>query len=178
MDAQMSLSGFESPCAQEEQYIKHILPELKAAVEAQNIDGGLINVNYGDNYTSVLLSNFTVFRIKLRGKKYHVTVPALFIDMIPESLPQEKLKSEGKYRRILINESNPVHSDITKRFLIAIIQETVNRYPKDYDCCSRYIECSDSKVCTHPDKAFALGCGYRKILNSGRIFFGQNRNID
>ena len=27
------------------------------------------------------------------------------------------------------------------------------------------------------DKAFALGCGYRKILSSGRIFYGNNRNI-
>ncbi|MEL7657915.1 MAG: hypothetical protein AAGU75_18635 [Bacillota bacterium] len=178
MDDQMSLHGFEPPHTPENQYINKLLPSLCSAVEAQNIDGGLITVYNGQSYTSVSLSNFTIFRLKLRGKKHYITIPSLFIDLVPSSLPQETLKSEGNYRRILITEENPIESDTVKNFLITIAQETVSRYPKEYDCCSRFLECSDHKSCIHPDKVLALSCGYRKILNSGRIFYGQNRNID
>lgn len=30
----------------------------------------------------------------------------------------------------------------------------------------------------HPGKAVALECGYRKILASGRVFYGERRNVD
>ena len=38
--------------------------------------------------------------------------------------------------------------------------------------------CSDEKQCVHPDPAFVLGCGYRKVLASGRGFCGKKRNAD
>lgn len=55
----------------------------------------------------------------------------------------------------------------------------MTQFPPDtrLACCSRYLECSDAKQCVHPDPAFALGCGYRKILASGKIYYGENRNV-
>lgn len=47
-----------------------------------------------------------------------------------------------------------------------------------FGCCSRYEECSDEKHCIHPDKEMARGCMYKINLDSGRIFYGVNRNID
>lgn len=46
-----------------------------------------------------------------------------------------------------------------------------------FDCCSRYIECSDNRRCTQPDKELARRCMYKRQLGQGRIFFGDNRNI-
>ncbi len=46
-----------------------------------------------------------------------------------------------------------------------------------YGCCSRYLECSDAKQCTHPDIMFAVQCAYRKNLMAGRIFYGKNANV-
>jgi len=57
-------------------------------------------------------------------------------------------------------------------------QYILDALPKDFSCCSRYMECSDAKICICPNKDFALGCFYRKVLHSGRVFYGENRNID
>ena len=47
-----------------------------------------------------------------------------------------------------------------------------------YDCCHRYMECSDEKRCTNPNYLHSKGCNYNNNnLSKGRIFFGKNRNI-
>lgn len=47
-----------------------------------------------------------------------------------------------------------------------------------FDCCSRYMECSNKKSCIHPDYLYASGaCNYKKQLENGRIFYGKNRNV-
>lgn len=58
------------------------------------------------------------------------------------------------------------------------LQTILDRLPKDFSCCSRYEECSNQGICTHPDKRTALGCFYRKQLSHGKIFYGKNRNIE
>lgn len=45
-----------------------------------------------------------------------------------------------------------------------------------FGCCSKYIDCSDSKKCVHPDYVFATACQYKTNLESGRIFYGKNKN--
>jgi len=47
-----------------------------------------------------------------------------------------------------------------------------------FGCCSQYLRCSDAISCTHEDLFFASGCMYKKHLEAGRIFYGNNRNID
>lgn len=47
-----------------------------------------------------------------------------------------------------------------------------------FGCCSSYVECSDARHCVHTDLAYATACQYRANLESGRIFYGKNQNID
>ena len=47
-----------------------------------------------------------------------------------------------------------------------------------FGCCSRYERCSDAKKCIHPDFILSRACAYRKNLETGRIFYGKNRNIE
>lgn len=183
VDNQISLIGFESPEEKEHSFIESILPALKTAIEAHGGTGNLLtykstkpNEKTGDGYTAVFCGNFTIFRLKMRKGQHYISLPSLFSDLVPDGYPVKQLKSELKYFRLIIDAQHPV--EFYTDFLARISGETVNRYPKEWDCCSRYMECSDAKTCVHPDKAFALGCGYRKILNSGRIFYGKNRNID
>ena len=126
-------------------------------------------------YTVVKFGNLTAFRIRIRGKQHYISIPTSLADLIPTDAPCKKPTKNEKYYRVLITDEYPFESYTP--FLVNVVSETVNRYPKEWDCCSRYLECSDAKTCVHPDKAFALGCGYRKILSSGRIFYGNNRNI-
>lgn len=176
MDKQITLQGFEPPEYNEVQFLDSILPHLQNVVTKHGGEGRKLTYSTTAGYSVVSFINFTCFRLKLRGKQCYISIPLVFADLIPSVFPQRRLQSEPKYIRVLIDESHTV--DSYKNFLVQIAGETINRYPKGWDCCSRYLECSNAKTCIHPDKAFALECGYRKILNSGRIFYGKNRNID
>lgn len=46
-----------------------------------------------------------------------------------------------------------------------------------FDCCSRYLECSEAERCTHPDIMVAGQCTYRQKLRYGHIFYGSKRNV-
>lgn len=47
-----------------------------------------------------------------------------------------------------------------------------------FGCCSRFNDCSDAKKCVHENKLYSKACMYRRHLDSGKIFYGKNRNID
>ncbi len=78
------------------------------------------------------------------------------------------MKNDTKYIRVLIDADHSVESYTD--LLVTLAGESVNRYPTDWNCCSRYLQCSDAKACVHPDKLFAMSCGYRNVLHSNRIF--------
>lgn len=185
MDGQVSMMGFEAPEHKELSFFNMILPQILNSVVEHGGDPDLLQIkstksdnskSMASGYSSVYFYHFTAFRIHLRGKKHYISVPSAFWDMIPSDFPTYQVKSEEKYKRLSVDETHPLESYID--FLVHISGEVVNRYPKEWSCCSRYMECSNAKTCIHPDKAFALGCGYRRVLNSGRVFYGVNRNID
>lgn len=47
-----------------------------------------------------------------------------------------------------------------------------------FGCCSKFNVCSEAKKCVHENKLYSMACSYRKHLDSGRIFYGENRNIE
>lgn len=46
-----------------------------------------------------------------------------------------------------------------------------------FDCCSRYMECSDCKACVQPLFEVAVCCTYWRKIRKGIIGFGENRNV-
>lgn len=172
------------PEAREMEFLNSIRDVLGKAVEAKGGVAGMVRFKPtspdakfpNTGYTAAYLSGFTMFRVRIRRGQQCVFVPDTFQDLIPAGFQWRKVESEKGYFRLVIDPEHPVEGYTD--FLSLVAGETVSRYPKEWDCCSRYMECSDAKACVHPDKAFALGCGYRKILASGRIFYGANRNID
>lgn len=175
MDSQIALIGFEAPEHHEKEFLLSIEPDLRAGIEAMGVDSQMMAISVTNSYTAVMFEKLTAFRLKIRGKQHCIFIPLPLADLIPNDVPSKKPSKDEKYYRILITKEHPI--DSYKDFLAKVVAETVNRYPKEWDCCSRYLECSDAKTCTHPDKTFALGCGYRKIMSSGRIFYGKNRNV-
>ena len=63
-------------------------------------------------------------------------------------------------------------------FLEHVLQIFVENFiPQErFGCCHRYVECSDARECTAPDKYHARGCYYRENLEKGKIFYGKNAN--
>lgn len=175
MDSQITLMSFEAPEYHEKEFLSAIQPDLRTAIESMGGDSQLMSITATSGYTVVMFGNLTAFRLKIRGKQHHIFIPLTLADLIPDGVPSKKISADGKYCRVFITDEHPL--DSYKNFLVEVVAETVNRYPKEWDCCSRYLECSDAKACTHPDKAFALGCGYRKILSAGQIYYGKNKNI-
>lgn len=175
MDNQVAFIGFEAPEHHERGFLDKIAPDLQAVIEDMGGDSQLMNISVTISYTAVMFGNLTAFRLRIRGKQSYISIPLTLADLIPSDASIKNASAGEKYCRVLITDEHPLDSYTS--FLINVVGETVNRYPKEWDCCSRYLECSDAMACTHPDKAFALGCGYRKILSSGRIYFGKNRNI-
>lgn len=46
-----------------------------------------------------------------------------------------------------------------------------------YGCCHLFNECSSAKKCVSKDKIYSTVCSYRKNLEAGRIFYGENKTI-
>ena len=162
--------------AKEQAYLTSIFSGLRQTIEATGVDPDLLRNDIVQAYSVVAYHTFTCFRLKFRGKTSFIGLPDTFKDMIPEGMAYTIPKSDPHYYRLPVDDEHPVES--YTEFLTAVVKATIDRWPKEWDCCSRYEACSDATHCIHPDKVFALGCGYRKILNSGRIFYGKNRNID
>ena len=175
MQDQISMVGFESADHAEKQYIESILPELEAAVEGSGACADMLTIKgQVSGYTSVGVGSLMAFRLCLRGKRHYIEFPLSFAEFIQTDLPCRRAAG-SKSVRVSVDDEHPV--DGYRKLLLLAVKDAVDRYPKEWDCCSRYMECSDARACVHPDKGFALGCGYRKILNTGRIFYGKNRNV-
>lgn len=156
---------------QEKIFLSTIMPLLKNAGSSHNADPDDITARTGESYSSIYFRASLIARIRLRGKLHTLSIPDRLADAIPSGIPVSKLASEKQFSRISFHESTAV-SILESATLLAI-----ERVPKEFDCCSRYIQCSDAKVCIHPDPKLSMLCGYRRILKSGRIFYGENRNI-
>jgi len=159
----------------EEDFLKKALPVLRKAAKSRNANPEDITYKVLSSYSSAYFRSSLICRLKLRGKKWYITVPKRLQEVIPEDVETTETVSENQFLRIAFEP-------LTGSGLLSLMEDAVllaiEQVPKEFDCCSRFEMCSDAKVCVHPDPAFSMLCGYRKILKSGRVFCGENRNID
>lgn len=144
-------------------------PVIFKACEKYGLHPDDFSLRRNKGYSSVYFNATLVARLHIRGKDHYVSIPWSWNDRLPEKIKTSQLK-DGRAK---IKKSDAERPDV----VWAIIGAMVQHFPKEYDCCSRFEECSDAKQCTNPDRTFALGCGYRKILASGKVFCGENRNV-
>lgn len=152
----------------EESIYQEILPSLQDVLDKNWADRSLLSLEERQNYFSIMFDGSVVARLNF-GKNAFVEFPDIGI-MLPEG------KKRDKYIHVKLQNPNETRNYVT--YMIAVIQKIIESIPKEYSCCSRYMECSDKRACTNPDKDMAMRCGYRKVLMSGKVFFGANRNID
>lgn len=112
----------------------------------------------------------------LKSKGLYIEIDADSIDN-PESLhlPFDLKKSPAAYRFFLSDSSDNsallqlLHKISLDKFYTANVEQ--------FGCCNDFIRCSDALACLHADNWDYIGCAYRKNLESGRIFYGKNKNI-
>ncbi len=122
-------------------------------------------------------ANLRIFNLKKTAKQYEVSILSKRVGNI--KLPQNiEITDNPKSKQSVLKFSLDTQSLIP--FLYSLIDYEVKNFtPSDgFHCCGKYNECSDAKKCVHREDFYARGCSYRKNLEVGRIFYGQNRNVD
>lgn len=120
-------------------------------------------------------------KIKTNGKKPFIAFRSKYYPaFIRLGYPLYEVKSDAGYFRIELSDF--FERDLTaeqKQGLADVIGQmfldTMN-FPS-FGCCDLYTQCSDKKKCLHEDLLYATSCMYRKNLEGGKIFYGENKNV-
>ncbi len=138
----------------------------------------VFNVNKNGSVSFVAFKNIL---LKITFQKTRMFMEFRKLDSIKledllKKFDEVKYKENELYIRIYINDINDINKISNE--LKEIYRYLYSNEPVDnFGCCSRYIECSDTLKCINPDKKLAKGCQYRENLESGKIFYGKNKNI-
>ncbi len=180
-----------APSPSEAEVFGYLLPALRAVLQGNNAPENALVIRGGTGCSSVfcrkfdptqsgnVLSEALVFRICYRGNDRYFGVSDVYAHLCPDDLVA--LITGSSHSDGFTNYAFVPDPDCMEQFtpfLSSVLDAVIDALPKEFDCCSRFEACSNAKHCIHPNPAMALGCGYRKILKSGRIYYGTNRNID
>lgn len=119
------------------------------------------------SYVIMNIKSLSNFELQIRKKQFEeINYPA--------EAKIKELKSDQVYKHIVFDqESENLYAYIRANVVYCVEHYTSSN---SFGCCCRYEECSNAKTCLHENKLYATGCFYRKNLESGRIFYGVNRN--
>lgn len=164
----------------DESWVYRILsPYLNAVIEQNSISPERLVVKEGKKHSSVWYDTQLAFRICCRDGHNYFGVSEAYASCAPSELAS-RITKDGRNDGFTNFLYEPVEEDICKfsGFLSSVLDQAIDSIQKEFDCCSRFEECSNAKQCTNPNAEIATGCGYRKIMKKGRIYYGHNRNID
>lgn len=163
----------------EDQIFDIIKDTLFEVIAKNNASSDKLLLKSGLSYSSVWYSTQMAFRICCRNGHNYFGVSNAYVDFASSDF-QKHITKDGRCDGFTNYAFTPTVDGIIafSPFLEQILDKTIDSIPKEFDCCSRYMECSNAKYCINPNPNIATGCGYRKILKSGKIYYGENRNID
>lgn len=159
----------------EKEVFQQLLQDFREILQRNNINCDLLTLKKGKEFSSVRLDSSLVFRLVCRENERYFIISENYWKCFSESIdaaPDPKLKNSIRV---------PFHLSQALFFsqsLCRILDQVIDEIPKEFDCCSRYLACSDAKRCVNPNQDLALRCGYKRIMKRGRIFYGKNRNIE
>lgn len=132
----------------------------------------LVNENQ-DKSISIKAKSILVAKIKFSKRNSYIEVKTKFED---EFANFERVYTSNNTSRIKITRIDDVISLISQ--LSIIYMKVLSELGEEsFGCCHRYIQCSDALQCLHPDFITSIACLYKKNLESGKVFYGKNKNI-
>lgn len=176
----------------ETQIFELLMPKLVHILEFNRVGADSIKATTGKDFTSVsyvkpetsnvpieLRATQLAFRISARKKKYFFSLKDTYLQYAPEHLRKTAMPERGEngYIKIPFTPTNEGVQQFAE-MLCKALDGTIDAVKCDYACCSRCEDCSDARCCVQPIPHIAANCGYRKILKTGKIFYGKNRNVD
>lgn len=125
--------------------------------------------NPGKNLVVMNIQTKNGFEFLIRKKQYASLV-------VPNSAVVKEIPSDSAFIHVLFDN---VDSAVLK-YIQENILYCLSKYrskAKSFGCCSKYEECSNVMRCIHENRLYSTACLYRRNLESGRIFYGINKNI-
>jgi len=168
MNEQTSL--FEE-LAPEQLFFEYIKNGFAKIVKQNNSPPDSAVFSKNKDYYSFSYRNNVVFLIRIGPRSKWVKIPAKYIRILQEN---QVAFSVNKQEECVISISGPEAALDLAPLLYQILDYAIDTYPKEYSCCSRYVECSDAKACVNPHLDIAMNCRYRVNLKKGKIFYGKN----
>lgn len=162
------MTGFE--------FIDRIKIDGERLAEEYESDPAL-EIKQNKGYISLLFFNQVFLRVRETKQGAQIELKRAFLSELP--FPSDLFsfsKSSPDWGRTLLTDevAELILNNLPHIFFKCYAMISDNTF----GCCNSFLRCSDIKRCIHPNKLFASGCLYRKNLESGRIFYGDNRNIN
>ncbi len=121
----------------------------------------------------------TVLRIKETRKRIELLICTSVFKHVaaPEEAEIKNVEADSANTHVLFPKGSYSLVSYIKRITEYELENYVSQ-AATFGCCNKFIECSDAKRCVHENKLYSKACSYRANLESGRIFYGKNRNIE
>lgn len=175
MEQQSLFSGSKADeAAREREVYEWLKPIIRKLCPELNIHEESFSLNQCEGYSAIKFRSGNVMQIKIRAKSSYISIRKSWLADLPKGVAWEERKSEKGRVRIGLGKDP---RQVIEWLGAPMLRAAVLHVPKEFDCCSMVEQCSDARRCVHPDREFSLVCGYRKILGSGQVFFGKNRNV-
>ena len=91
--------------------------------------------------------------------------------------PQYKAKTEEIVSYVILFDENDNSIVEYIKELILIVLKRYRTKESTFGCCSQFNKCSAAGKCLHINKLYSTACAYRRNLEDGKIFYGENANV-
>lgn len=159
-------------------YIKksELISKLQSKVmKCKDYSKGSFEHKVSKYYSTIWLFQKAVIRIREVKNELRVEIKKDYLELFDLKKGATFRESDANWGRL--PSGNHIITRILDKIEVVFEQCYLDGSVEVFGCCSRYVECSDSKGCVHPDRRFAQGCMYKSNLEKGRIFYGVNRNM-
>lgn len=181
MSEQMDFFDLGIPADDEERLLQIVLPAIRSAAQARGLASDEVTHERKKAHTSVFILDNLLLRIKCGRKLRYIKFRSLpekqHLLLEPYKVDQTKQDREAGFIRIHIPPDYNLTPEL-EELLTAVTANCLDDIAPSFDCCSKFEVCSDARVCVQSDKTIFTGCRYRRILSSGKIYYGRNRNVD
>lgn len=135
-------------------------------------DKEYIILNKGATVTSISIFDSVVFRVRINSKTQCLDSEDNIVLNYVDKIYGASVTNSTAHIPLLTTEES---IDVIKDMLFEVYDyRRLQVRGNAFGCCNDHVRCSDAGYCLHLNEKEYWGCGYRKNLEAGRIFYGKN----
>lgn len=123
-----------------------------------------------------LIMSFSLSKVRSRPNDLDINIRNTQEISLHNSLPKDAIvvsSVDNGMAKVRIDKNSPNLVNYIRENAIYCIENYESKSSK-FGCCSLYEECSNLKRCLHTNKLYSTACMYRKNLENGHVFYGDN----